>query len=271
MKTYEPLISVVTVNFNNRDGLLRTVVSVNAQRDRHLIQHIVVDGNSSDGSAELLVNDCPTVDKCIIESDSGIFDAMNKGARAAQGEMIYFLNSGDVFASDLSVHSVSSIIDSVSGDLLGVRGHVKLFGDGIDLGFASSEPWPCHQSIFLRTTIMKEYMFNSKLKIFGDLDLWRRIKNDQDLRFYDVDSVFAEMELDGVGSNPVYFIQRGKDKFKLVSNGSDFLFFLLGIAWEAAGYFVFSVFGSQLYYSRFLGIKNLVRKNIRRFFRSFRA
>jgi len=264
-----PLISVITVNYNNRDGLCRTIDSVNCQRDRNLIQHIVVDGNSIDGSAEFLINNCSAVDLCIIEPDQGIFDAMNKGVRAAQGLLIYFLNSGDVFGSQVSIYSVTSNIDSVTPDLLGVRGHVKLFRDGLDIGFASREPWPCHQSIFLRTEIMKRYMFNTDLRIFGDLDLWRRIKRDCGLKFFDIDSVFAEMELDGVGSNPVYFIERGKDKLKLVRNVGDFFFFLLGFLWDALGYLVFVSFGSDFYHSRFIGIKSFVRKQFRKTLRSF--
>ena len=56
MNSQMPLISVITVSYNNRDGLCRTIDSVNCQRDRNLIQHIVVDGNSIDGGEKVLMS-----------------------------------------------------------------------------------------------------------------------------------------------------------------------------------------------------------------------
>lgn len=91
-----PLISVVTVTLNDVDGLAYTVDSVAAQTyEKH--EHLVIDGLSSDGTAEF----CAATEKhstrfsYTSEKDHGIFDAMNKGARQARGDLLVFLNSSD--------------------------------------------------------------------------------------------------------------------------------------------------------------------------------
>lgn len=91
-----PLISVITITRNDLAGLIYTVGSVECQTYSNF-EHIVVDGNSSDGTAEF----CATAERrlsyfsYISEPDRGIYDAMNKGARLARGDLLVFLNSSD--------------------------------------------------------------------------------------------------------------------------------------------------------------------------------
>ncbi|WP_119680511.1 glycosyltransferase family 2 protein [Indioceanicola profundi] len=104
-----PLISIVTVSFNNLDGLNRTIRSVADQtfRDYELI---VVDGGSTDGTRELLDRLRPLVHQAVSEPDKGIYDAMNKGVRMARGEWIIFMNAGDLFADDTVLAASSSVL-----------------------------------------------------------------------------------------------------------------------------------------------------------------
>lgn len=95
------LLSVVTVNFNNRGGLegtLDSAKSVLGDAGAGIdYEQIVIDGLSSDGSVEFLesrLSDNSRL-RALIEPDDGIYDAMNKGLRLAEGDWIYFLNSGD--------------------------------------------------------------------------------------------------------------------------------------------------------------------------------
>lgn len=91
-----PLISVITITLNDLAGLNYTVNSVEIQTYRNY-EHIVVDGMSSDGTVEY----CAATEKrlsnfsYISEADSGIYDAMNKGARIARGDLLVFVNSSD--------------------------------------------------------------------------------------------------------------------------------------------------------------------------------
>lgn len=91
-----PLISIITITLNDLAGLIHTVSSIEGQTYRNY-EHIVVDGMSSDGTVEF----CATTEErlanfsYISEKDGGIFDAMNKGARMARGDLLVFVNSSD--------------------------------------------------------------------------------------------------------------------------------------------------------------------------------
>lgn len=94
------LISVITVNLNNRVGLSRTMDSVSAQvRDDFRVEFIIVDGASTDGSVEMAMLRRSEIDHFFSESDRGVYAAMNKGLNVARGEWAVFMNSGDCFAS----------------------------------------------------------------------------------------------------------------------------------------------------------------------------
>ncbi len=91
-----PKISIITVNYNNLDGLQRTVESVKEQTYQKF-EYIVIDGGSTDGSAEYIENNKEVFDYWVSESDTGVYHAMNKGIKKASGEYLLFLNSGDHF------------------------------------------------------------------------------------------------------------------------------------------------------------------------------
>lgn len=101
------ILSIITINRNNAEGLKKTLASVAAQTHRQ-IEHIIVDGASTDGSVEVIKEyeianqsaEMPLTIRWISEPDSGIYNAMNKGIMMATGEYIQILNSGDVLADN---------------------------------------------------------------------------------------------------------------------------------------------------------------------------
>ncbi|WP_338355663.1 glycosyltransferase [uncultured Marinobacter sp.] len=95
-----PKLSIITVSFNCRDELERTIKSVLAQSIKS-IEYIVIDGGSQDGTYDLLKSYSDQIDYWVSERDSGIYDAMNKGCAVAQGEGVLFLNAGDYIVGDL--------------------------------------------------------------------------------------------------------------------------------------------------------------------------
>ncbi len=99
MASGAPLLSIVTVNLNDRAGLARTLASIARQTfaDREVI---VVDGGSSDGSVDVVRERADVVTDWVSEKDAGTYDAQNKGARRARGAYLLFLNAGDALASD---------------------------------------------------------------------------------------------------------------------------------------------------------------------------
>lgn len=93
-------LSIITINYNNAEGLRKTMDSVLAQTYTE-IEYIIVDGASTDGSVDVIreLATRPTI-KWVSEKDNGIYNAMNKGIRMATGEYIQILNSGDILAAD---------------------------------------------------------------------------------------------------------------------------------------------------------------------------
>ena len=89
-----PILSIITVTFNCRELLLKTLQSIRVQSYEH-IEYIVVDGASTDGTAAVLEEERETVSSWISEPDQGIYDAMNKGLAMATGKYVWFINAGD--------------------------------------------------------------------------------------------------------------------------------------------------------------------------------
>lgn len=131
-------VSVVTIVYNDVNGIGRTLRSVNDQTVRGNIEYIVVDGASTDGSREILNDSCDRIDVLISEPDKGIYDAMNKGLAAATGDYVIFMNSGDCFSD---TYVVENIIEKIKESALSpaiVYGTYRESREGI-----VSSPIPC--------------------------------------------------------------------------------------------------------------------------------
>jgi glycosyltransferase involved in cell wall biosynthesis len=91
-----PQLSIITINYNNAVGLKKTIESVISQSYTDY-EYIVIDGDSNDGSKELIEKYSDNISHRVSEPDTGIYNAMNKGIKAAKGAYCLFLNSGDYF------------------------------------------------------------------------------------------------------------------------------------------------------------------------------
>jgi glycosyltransferase involved in cell wall biosynthesis len=112
-----PTLTVVTVVFNGREEIARTMDSVLAQ-DYSNIEYIVVDGESTDGTRNVIRQYEDRLDIFVCERDEGVYDAMNKGIGRAGGEFILFMNCGDVFASSDAVSSAMRFVKSGGDQIL---------------------------------------------------------------------------------------------------------------------------------------------------------
>jgi glycosyltransferase involved in cell wall biosynthesis len=101
----KPIISVITVVFNNVWHIERTIKSVINQTYTP-IEYIVIDGGSTDGTLDILKHYNPYITTLVSEPDKGIYDAMNKGLNLATGDYVIFMNSGDEFYANNTVSNV---------------------------------------------------------------------------------------------------------------------------------------------------------------------
>ena len=125
-------LSIITINYNNAEGLRKTLASVAAQSYPN-IEHIIVDGGSTDGSVDVIREYESTLTsrlspfasrlKWLSEPDKGIYNAMNKGIEMATGEYIQILNSGDILAADdVTERMMVALTQQVKGERLEVKG-----------------------------------------------------------------------------------------------------------------------------------------------------
>lgn len=114
-------ITIITISYNNKLGLKKTVDSVLSQTAREKIQYIVIDGDSVDGSKEYLESMSSRIDCWVSEKDNGISDAFNKGLKFARGKLILMLNSGDVFCSKNVIEKVILEYEKLMPDILSYK------------------------------------------------------------------------------------------------------------------------------------------------------
>ncbi|EMY76372.1 glycosyltransferase, group 2 family protein [Leptospira weilii serovar Ranarum str. ICFT] len=116
MTKQEPKISIVTINYNDRVGLEKTIQSVRSQTGLDRCEHIIIDAASKDGSLDVILKYADQFSFWISEPDKGIYDGQNKGILNSKGDYILFINSGDVLADE---HTLSKILShELNADLI---------------------------------------------------------------------------------------------------------------------------------------------------------
>lgn len=100
--------SIITINYNNKEGLKKTIDSVLAQT-YHDYQFIIIDGGSTDGSVNIIKKNAAHIDYWISEPDGGRYPAMNKGIKQATGDYLNFMNSGDTFHSSTVLEDITKM------------------------------------------------------------------------------------------------------------------------------------------------------------------
>jgi glycosyltransferase involved in cell wall biosynthesis len=190
-----PFLSVITVSFNAEATIVDTIASVDRQIINFRVEHVCVDGGSLDSTREV-IDECVARGipiKRVYEPDRGIFDAMNKGLRAASGEYVLFLNADDFLASDStlacameglvpgSAQNPDLIVGNVSMGNLGKFGFwrhrrvPKLLGRLRGFGL-----FPVHQGMISKRSLLDAVGgYNATLRLASDT-----------VQFYDLERKF---------------------------------------------------------------------------------
>lgn len=173
-------LSIITINYNNKGGLEKTISSVMAQTWRNF-EWIIIDGGSTDGSKEVIAELAKRTDANISywcsERDKGVYNAMNKGVEYAKGEYLNFMNSGDIFYSPNTLGMVFShehTADIIYGDWLQVyKDHEKLMQapNDIDIRCLYHENI-CQQAMFVKKTLLKNKGFDESYQLWADYKRW---------------------------------------------------------------------------------------------------
>lgn len=163
-------LSIITINYNNRDGLQKTIESVINQTFSDY-EYIVIDGGSTDGSIDVIQRYADKIDYWVSEPDRGIYHAMNKGILKAHGEYCNFLNSGDYYIQNNILGQIfgqSQSEDILSGLYVtdtnkGPYGHLVPMSM---LSFVKTSMG--HSSSFIKRYLFENHLYDEKLKIVSD-------------------------------------------------------------------------------------------------------
>lgn len=198
-------ISIITINYNNKAGLEKTIDSVRSQTDKNF-EYIVIDGGSDDGSVEVIHKNEDIVDIWVSEHDKGIYNAMNKGVNRASGEYCLFLNSGDFLHAPDVMEKV--LVENLESDL--IFGRVEnFFPDGKKKLYVPRNEmtlmWVIrtgihHAGSFIRTSLMKKYPYDESLKICSDRKFFVQALILDNCTFQNLDFIVSDFEMGGVSN-----------------------------------------------------------------------
>lgn len=192
--------SVITINYNNLEGLKRTYESVVAQTCQDF-EWIIIDGGSTDGSREFIAEHQEKTSYWCSERDRGVYHAMNKGIERAKGEYLVFMNSGDAFYDEnvlKKVKDLQSESDIISGlayfedDGKLIRWYhpnilVQLYEDTVN-----------HQGSFIRRHLFEKLKYDENLKIVSDWKFFLETIVLGDASFEYSDIAVAKQERNGI-------------------------------------------------------------------------
>lgn len=173
----QPILSIITIVYNNVRDIAYTLSSVAAQTYAH-VEYIVVDGASTDGTLEVIEQYKHRISLLISEKDKGIYDAMNKGLAQATGDYVLFLNSGDELFDETTLERV--VRDGAGADI--IYGETKLVDEQRNILGDRRHKAPkhfdwrsfrygmniCHQAIYVKRRIAPNYDVNYQLS--ADID-----------------------------------------------------------------------------------------------------
>lgn len=205
-------VSVITVSYNSAQTIERTIKSVQSQTWDDL-QHIVIDGGSTDGTLQIIERYQKTIAAYLSEPDNGIYDAMNKGMDLADGEIICFLNADDLYASP---EIISKVVKSMKqADCQAVIGDVTFFKknnpDRDIRRYNSSRftperlSWgwmPAHPGLFLRSDVVQRVgRFKTNYQIAADFEYIIRVFHKTNITYVHIPDILVRMQAGGVSTN----------------------------------------------------------------------
>ena len=200
-------LSIITVNYNDAEGLERTIRSIISQTFRDY-EFIIIDGGSTDGSVDVIKQYESYIDYWVSEPDGGIYPGMNKGLRQAKGEYLNFMNGGDCYhSSDVleTIFALGSNADVITGEHAenGLRNVGK---DGVTM--LDLYKWAIdHQASFIKREIALRHPYDEKYKIVSDWKFFIEALVFDNCTFYYTDTIVVDVDMEGI-SNTNYDLDR---------------------------------------------------------------
>lgn len=216
-----PLISIITVVYNGERYLEQTIESVIHQTYTN-IEYIIIDGGSTDGTLNIIKNYEAHITRWVSEPDKGLYDAMNKGIRMANGVLIGMINSDDWYELD----AVETVVKAFKSNPLKTIFHadrynvlqngereIRRFNPSV-FKFKYYGMTYNHPSMFIAKTEYDKHLYNPKLRAHSDYQFVLESFMHNKKSFKYIPECVVNYRLDGISSN-MHFWQSSKDVFKV--------------------------------------------------------
>lgn len=203
-------ITIITVNYNNLDGLRKTIKSVKSQ-SYPAIEYIVIDGGSTDGSKTYLEELQDSFSYWISEKDNGIYDGMNKGLMHATGDYVLFLNSGDYLKNSKALIKVMQSINADPDLIICRQAFINPQGKlsrspilrqkHIRPGFFISSTFP-HQATLIKRSLFEYHGgYDLRFKVSADWVFWVKAILEYKCSYTLVNHCLSVMEQGGISND----------------------------------------------------------------------
>lgn len=196
-------LSIITVNFNDAEGLERTIKSVISQTF-HDYEFIIIDGGSIDGSVSVINQYEKYIDYWVSEPDGGIYSGMNKGLRRAKGDYLNFMNGGDCYhSSDVleKIFALGSDADIITGTH--AENGLRNVGEG-GVTMLDLYKWAIdHQASFIRRDVAMRHPYDEKYRIVSDWKFFIEALIFENCSFYYTDTIVVDVDMKGISNTNI--------------------------------------------------------------------
>lgn len=206
-------VTIITVCYNRKATIEQSINSVLGQ-DYSNIEYIVIDGNSSDGTQDIIKSYSDKITKYISEPDKGMYDAINKGLSLATGDVVGLMHSDDVFYDDSIVSKIVDVFknspttDAVYGDGIYVTNDEEQkivrnrIGGDYDYKRLKSGWLPLHPTVYIKKAIIEKYgNYNLDFKIASDTEFLLRYLYKYKITIAYLDTYIVKMRMGGLSTN----------------------------------------------------------------------
>jgi glycosyltransferase len=206
-------ISIITVCYNRKATIEKAIKSV-LEQNYHDIEYIIIDGNSTDGTKEIIEPYRDRISQYISEPDKGMYDAINKGLKLATGDVIGLMHSDDEFYDKNAIKRIvarfdyDASIEGVYGDGVYVTNdnEERLVRDRIGGIFSLKkvkEGWlPLHPTVYLKKEIIDKYgLYNLDFKIASDTEFLLRYLYKYKIKMSYINAYIVKMRMGGMSTN----------------------------------------------------------------------
>jgi glycosyltransferase involved in cell wall biosynthesis len=206
-------ISIITVCYNRKATIAKSIASV-LEQDYPNIEYIIIDGNSSDGTKDIIESYSDKITKYVSEPDKGMYDAINKGLNLATGDVVGLMHSDDVFYDSTVVSKIvakfknESETEGIYGNGIYVTNDAEeklvrnRIGGAYNFENLKSGWLPLHPTVYLKRSLMEKYgVYDLNFKIASDTEFLLRYFFKYKIKLSYLDDYIVKMRMGGLSTS----------------------------------------------------------------------